>query len=275
MSARRVIFGVLGVLSAGLASAWIAVKPSTDRDWVDDQSRLAVSSFDGSTVTIENIRDFDVTQDPAVEHWDTRTYDLDDVRTVWYVVAPFETDWRGPAHAFLSFGFADGRYLSISVEARREKDEEYSMVGGLMRRFELMYVVGDEADLIGRRVLRQDDETYLYPIRATPERARALLVSMLRTANELAERPRFYGTLRNNCTTAILGHANEVLDQPIRWGPRIMLPGYSDELALRHHLIDTDGTIEQARERFRINDKARRAAGTPDFSARIRVNAPG
>jgi hypothetical protein len=275
MSARRVIFAVLGVLSAGLASAWIAVKPSTDRDWVDDQSRLAVSSFDGSTATIENIRDFDVTQDPAVEHWDTRTYDLDDVRTVWYVVAPFETDWRGPAHAFLSFGFADGRYLSISVEARREKDEEYSMVGGLMRRFELMYVVGDEADLIGRRVLRQDDETYLYPIRATPERARALLVSMLRTANELAERPRFYGTLRNNCTTAILGHANEVLDQPIRWGPRIMLPGYSDELALRHHLIDTDGTIEQARERFRINDKARRAAGTPDFSARIRVNAPG
>lgn len=267
---RRVVLLTLAGIIAAFVAMMILVRPSNDRDWVYEQSRLPIVSFDGDRATIRDVRSFDWSTDPAGERWVDRTYDLAAVRTVWYVVAPFETDWRGPAHSFLSFGFDDGRYLSISVEARRETGEEYSIMGGMLRRFELMYVIGDEADLIARRVLKQDDETYLYPIRATPERARELLVSMLERADRLADTPEFYGTLRHNCTTAVLDHANEVLDEPIRWGPRVLLPGYSDELALRHGLIDTDGTIEQARARFRINDKVRRAAGTPDFSQQIR-----
>ncbi len=37
---------------------------------------------------------------------------------------PFSRRWRGPAHAFVSFGFDDGQYLAISVEARREQGEQ-------------------------------------------------------------------------------------------------------------------------------------------------------
>ena len=63
-------------------------------------------------------------------------------------------DRRGPAHAFVSFGFDDGGYVAISVEARREAGETYSPARGLMKQFEIMYVVGDERDLIGLRVAR-------------------------------------------------------------------------------------------------------------------------
>ncbi len=35
-------------------------------------------------------------------------------------------------------------------------------------------------------------------------------------------------------------------------------------------LIDTDLPFEQARERFRINDRAERFADSPDFSVKIR-----
>jgi len=48
------------------------------------------------------------------------------------------------------------------------------------------------------------------------------------------------------------------------------LPGYADGRALQLGLLDFQGTIEAARERFRINRRAQSAAGADDFSARIR-----
>ena len=56
----------------------------------------------------------------------------------------------------LSFGFEDGTYLAVSVEVRLEEDESYSPVGGLMRQFEIMYVVADERDVIRLRTRHRD-----------------------------------------------------------------------------------------------------------------------
>ena len=264
-----------GLTIAGLgatgARAWFTTRPSHDRDWQEVHARMPRAEFDGPRVTIRDVRAFEWPSGGGepVPRWEDRTYDLAAVSSVWYVLTPFSTDWRGPAHAFLSFGFDDGRYLAISVEARRERGEEYSMRRGLLKGYELTYVIGDERDLIGSRVLHQRDDVFVYPGRATREAARALLVAMLERANALAEQPEFYGTLRRNCTTAILDHVNSLAERPIRYGPRILLPGYSDVVALRHGLLDTDLPIEEARRRFRVDERA--AAGeAADFSRRIR-----
>lgn len=277
MSLRRRLLLVSTLVLAGSILAWSRIEPSADRDWTDVHARAPSITFDGDTFTIEGVRAFTWPADtgaPPTLHWDTRTYSSAGVSGVWYVVAPFDTDWRGPAHAFLSFGFDDGRFLSVSVEARRERGEEYSMVGGMLKRYELIYVLGDERDLIGSRVLRQDDATLLYPVRASREGARALLRDILDRVAELDRRPEWYGTLRNNCTTAILRHADAILDKPIGWGLRVLLPGYSDALALERGLLDTDLPIDDARDTFRINEKVRRWADAPDFSARIRAPDP-
>jgi len=253
-------------------AAWSGIRPSAVRDWAEPHMRAPRARIDGSRVTIRDVRNFEFdSQGPTLLRWDERTYDLDALASVWYIVTPFDTDWRGPAHAFLSFGFDDGRFLAVSIEARREQGEEYSMVRGLLKGFELIYVFGDERDLIGARVLAQQDELYLYPVRATHSAMRGLFLDVLERANALAERPEFYGTLRNNCTTAILDHVNTVLDRPIRWGLRVLLPGYSDALALRHGLLDTELSLEAARDRFHANERIRRFADAPDFSARIRA----
>jgi hypothetical protein len=144
------------------------------------------------------------------------------------------------------------------------------MVRGLLKRYEVIYVIGDERDLIGARVTAQQDELYLYPVRASRAAVRTLFVDVLERANAIADRPEFYGTLRNNCTTAILDHVNTVLDKPIKWGPRVLLPGYSDALALRHGLLETELSLEAARGRFYANERIRRFADAPDFSVRIR-----
>jgi Domain of unknown function (DUF4105) len=267
----RTAFAALAVVGVVGAAGWSAIRPSNDREWAREQGRLAVASFEGNHVTIRNVRNFDwpVEGDPT-ERWTDRTYDLDEIETVWYVLTPFATDWRGPAHAFLSFGFADSQYVSISVEARREVGETYSIRGGLLKRFEITYIIGDERDLIGLRALRQHDDVYVYPIRATREAVRQLFEDMLRSANRLVERPEFYGSLRNNCTTRILRHVNALVEKPIRWQWRVLLPGYSDELAYERGLIDTELPLDSARVRYLVNDRVRAYIDSPDFAARIR-----
>ena len=262
---------VLLPLLAG-AVAWSAVRPSHDRIWVPEHARLPYAEIDGGRVRIHDVRDFRYTREGApVRAYDTRDYDLDRIESVWFVLTPFDREWRGPAHAFLSFGFADSQYIAVSVEARREAGEAYSMVRGVLKRYELAYIIGDERDLIGNRVLTQADDVYLYPVRATPAQARALFTDILTRANALHAAPEFYGTLFNNCTTAILDHVNHIAAEPIRWSPRILLPGYSDALALDLGLIDTDLNLHAARHAFHINPRARTHADSPDFSRRIRL----
>jgi hypothetical protein len=109
-------------------------------------------------------------------------------------------------------------------------------------------------------------------VRATPEQARALFREMLARVNELNEEPEFYGTLRNNCTTNLLDHVNSIATRPIRYSRRIMLPGYSDEVAHERGLLDTDLPLAAARERFMINDRALRHARSGSFSTAIRTS---
>ena len=268
---RRVLTGLSGLVLLTSAIAWASVQPSHGREWIPEQRALPNAVFDGDRVTLSGVRDFRWEAGAATEQaWQTRSYDLADVASVWYILTPFSTDWRGPAHAFLSFGFGDGRYLAISVEARREVGEEYSIVKGMLKRFELMYVIGDEQDLVHLRASR-GDEVYAYPVRATPAQARALLTGMLTRANELHDQPRFYGSLFNNCTTNILRHVNAVAARKIRYGRRVLLPGYSDQLALERGLIDTDLGIDEARQRFRVDGSIPTG---DDYSRRIRGIEP-
>jgi hypothetical protein len=268
---KRTINGVIGIAALSAAIGWTSLGPTNQRSWIEEQRLLPHTTITGDVVHVQHVRNF--RWGPGRETrvaWENRSYQLSRIRTVSYVLTPFSTDWRGPAHAFVSFGFDDGAYVAISIEARREVGEEYSVAGGLLKHFEIVYVVGDERDLIGRRVGSGDD-VYLYPIRASQEQARALFLEMLERANRLREQPEFYGSLFNNCTTNLLAHVNRVAVRRIRYEPRILLPGYSDQLAHARGLIDTSLPLDSARERFRVNERAARFAGAADYSLRIRA----
>jgi len=85
----------------------------------------------------------------------------------------------------------------------------------------------------------------------------------------------FYHSLRANCTTRLVEHVNRVAAVPIRWSWRILLPGYSDALAHRLGLLDTDLSLEEARRRWHVNERARRWIDAEDFSLRIRGKGDG
>lgn len=231
---------------------------------------LARAVFDGNRVHLRNIRNIEYrsTSDYDVRHYDA-TFDLDALDSVWYLVEQFQ-NVKGPAHTMVSFGFRDGRYVAISVEIRKEIGEQFSPVRGLFKQYELMYVVADERDVVRMRANHRHDDVFLYPVQTTPERRRRMFVEMLERANALADAPEFYNTLFSTCTTNIVRHVNTIAPRRVPLSYKVLLPGYSDELAFDLGLIDTDLPLEEARQRFHINERALRFADDPAFSRRIR-----
>lgn len=268
----RIAAGALAIVAVAVVP-FLVRAPSNEREWAADQARLPSITLSEEGVRIAGLRDFRYDANGVRERrYRDETYDLADVRRVWFALAPFANRFRGLAHTFVSFELEEGRFVAVSVEARREADESYSLLGGFLRGFELTYVIGTEEDLLGLRALR-GDELFLYPSVATPEQARALFEDMIARALEKQARPEFYHTLFNNCNTNLRAHVNRATAADLPWGWGIVLPGYSDRLAYDHGLIDTGLDLEAARRRFRVDERARRALaeGADDFSRRIRA----
>jgi uncharacterized protein DUF4105 len=102
---------------------------------------------------------------------------------------------------------------------------------------------------------------------------RHMFVAMLERANQLRLQPEFYNTLTNNCTSNVVRHVNQVAPRRVPGGIKTILPGYTDEVAFRLGLIATDLDLQHARERYQVNDRAKRFINDPAFSFRIRENA--
>jgi uncharacterized protein DUF4105 len=266
---RLVLIAIAGAIAAG-GTVLALRQPSNDRIWAVDQRLLPSAEVDGHVVRVHNVRNFRWGGDSVVRAYEDRVYDLDKLESVWFVLTTFSKSWRGPAHTFVSFGFADSQYVGISVEARREPGEVYGPLPGLFRRFELMYIAADERDLIVKRAVYENDPVYVYPIRAPREKIRQLFVDMLARANELRRTPEFYNTLTNNCTSVLVSHVNQVTPGRIPHGLKTILPGYSDDVALSLGLIDSPLDLEAVRAKYRVNERAKQWERAADFSVRIR-----
>jgi hypothetical protein len=247
--------------------------PSNEGKWSPNQAVLPWAEFKGNLVTVHNIRNtvYRSAEDYDVAHYD-KTFDLDRLDSVDFVMVPLE-EVPGGAHTFLSFGFDNRDYVAISVEVRRAKGEEFSPLRSLTRPYELMYVVGDERDLIQLRSIHWLEDVYMYQAQAPRPQMRALFVDMLERANKLKREPEFYDLVNNNCTTNIVRHVNRVAPGSIPYGYQVLFPAYSDRLAYHLNLIKIDGTFARTRQQARINNLAYVFREHPDFSAKIREHA--
>lgn len=247
-----------------------ALEPSNDREWSPDMARLPYAEFDGDLVTVRNIRncDYRTADDYTVAYYD-KTFDLSKLDAVDFVVVPFLAS-PGLAHVMVSFAFEGDDYLGLSVEIRREKGEKYMPLYGVLRQFELMYVIGDERDLIKQCTDVYLNGVYVYRSNLTWEEGRAMFVDVMRRANQLAVQPEFYNTFTNNCTTNIVRHINGLGTRKLPYNHQVLLPGHFDELLYEKGLIATDVSLAQARLRARVNRLAYVYADSPDYSAKIR-----
>lgn len=258
------------VAAIAMLSGCQSWRPSNDRNWSPDQAVLPYAEINGHIVDMHRIRNckYKTASDYTVRHYD-KQFDLDELDSVDYIVCPF-SDVQGVAHTFLSFGFAGHDYLAVSVEIRKERGEVYRPLTGLLRQFEIMYVVADERDLIGLRTNFRREEVFVYRVRASHQAVRRLFADVMERVNKLHDQPEFYNTLTNNCTTNILRHVNRIASRKVPYGYEVLLPGYSDKLAYDLGLLDTVRSFSETRERARVNELAYVHRNDPEFSVLIR-----
>lgn len=235
-----------------ISSIWLSMPASNDRLWTADQEHFPEIKIKNNMITINNFRhshyrsqtDFDA-------RWKSTSVDLNQLVSVDFLVEHFSVI-EGIAHTFLTFGFEDGNHIAISVEIRKEIGEYYSPVAALFRRYELIYVIGDERDLIGMRTEHRKNPVYLFPIKASKEEIQTLFLSMLDKAHELESQPQYYNTLFNTCATNIVQHLNKNFGLEMGWDMRISFPGHSAELAYELDLINTKKSLKDAKTQFKI-----------------------
>lgn len=269
---KKILFGILAAALLFWITMVLVFRPSVNRDWNIDQAVLPEVTFSGDEVAIKNIRNINYrsTSDFDVRYYD-KTFDLNKLESVWYMVEPFSGYGAGAAHTLLSFGFGGNDYISVSVEIRKEKGEHFSAVQGLLRQYELTYVIADERDVIKLRSNYRKDKVFLYPVQTSKENMRKLFVSMLTRAEKLAKDPEFYNTLASTCTTNIVSHVNEIAPGRIPFSFKVLMPAYSDELAQKIGIIDGSVPLEELRAKYLINERAEKYGDDPLFSTRIRA----
>jgi hypothetical protein len=173
------------------------------------------------------------------------------------------------AHTFLSFRFENAPPVCVSIEARLEKHERFAPVASLFKRYELIYVLGDEPDIVGVRAQHRGEQVYLYPIRVSAEAARRLFLIYAKQINRLADHPEFYHLLSNSCTANIIRNVEEAGQKMPIFEGRFILNGWVDRYLHEVGLVDDSVSFEELRRTARITDKAK-AADDGNFSADIR-----
>jgi hypothetical protein len=268
----RMRWVVLGLFAAVLAW-YAAIPPSNDRPWRTDVAVLSRAEIDGDRVRITNVRDFDYrSRDDFTVRYIDREVSLSHLISLDF----FISYWMpGPvAHTFVSFNFDNAPPVCISIETRPEEGQGFSPIASVFKQYELIYIVGEERDLVRVRTNFRGEEVYLYHIQASANGVRQLFLVYMDRINELAERPEWYHLLKSNCTLNIVRYANAA-GREGRWDFRLLLNGWSDRYLYRAGWLDTSLPFRDLRARSRINDAALAAEDAPDFSERIRAGLPG
>jgi len=251
---------------------WHARRPSNTRDWQADVARLATAEVDGDRLTVRNVRNFRYrSRTDFDERWEERRFDLArlDGLDIFFIY------WGAPliAHTIMSWSFADGQHLAISVETRKKKNQQYSAMAAFFRQYELIYVVADESDVIKLRTNVRGEQVYLYRLRTSRAAARALLLDFLEAMNAVAGKPIWYNALVANCTTVIrerVIHSGGKV--PFSW--RLFANAYLPELLYNRGSFDTSLPFAELKAMSHINGRARAADAGEEFSTVIRSGLP-
>lgn len=261
-----VFTGVLAVLAAGW---FLSLTPNQNRDWAPDVAHGVSAQIDGSKVILTNVRNFDWTSETtARESWETRVVDLDQITGVDL----FSSVWDSPsiAHTLVSFAFADGQQIVFSVEIRKEKGEEFSSLGGFFRRFELVIIAAEEADIVHLRTDLRKETVALYPITLDAPRARQLFLNFVTRANDLAASPEWYNTLTTNCTTLPFQLVKGIApDVKLDW--RVIASGHLADYLYELGVLHPEMPLEAIKARAKLPEFGPRGAGGKEYSRRLRA----
>jgi hypothetical protein len=255
--------------------AYFSLDARQDRDWNPEVSRLLSYEQQGDVVTLHNIRNFDWLPDGRYrQRWESRRFDLNQITGVNIITSY----WMGPeiAHTLVSFDFSNQKPLTFSIEIRKEQDEEFSVIGGFFRQYELNLVASDEKDILYTRSNVRGEQVYFFPVKMPKAQAQALFKEYLHKADELTQKPKWYNTLTSNCTTLVFDMVQAVSQKRLPSDYRLLASGYLPNYLYDLKVLDQGWDLHTWYQRAHVNPRVRQAAqiSSHEYSRLIRQGLP-
>ena len=234
------------VVAAGLLLLALR-RPSADRNWAEDMRILArPAPPTPGEVRMRDVRNWRygagtvLSRDRLDGAWDPG-----EIQEIWLYEQEFDRRGRF-AHTFVVFEFpetyGDRRFLGLSMEARREEGETYSILRGAFRGFEAIHIWATEEDLVTRRVVYAGDPVIRYRLVVSPEARSSIFLRMVEETRLLLDNPRWYNTVTYNCTSSLIRYANESEPGAIPLHYSWVLTGRIDEYLTRLGYLDASST---------------------------------
>jgi hypothetical protein len=263
-------FAVLVAVLAAFLVWWLRLKPRQDRDWDPCVAVLSHAVRNDDAVTIENVRNFEYRSLTDFDaRYDTRTYRLSNLCGLDIIF--FNWGIALMSHPVVVFDFGPDGRVCVSIEARFQRGQRFSLTRGLYRQQELIFLVSDERDAILRRTkYGWHQVAHLYRLAATPDEVRTAFLDYVATVNSLYETPRWYNGLFANCTTSFyrMPHSRCRLD----W--RVLANGRLDHALYHAGRLDRTVPFDELKRSAYLNDVAN-AAPADGFGDHIRRELEG
>jgi hypothetical protein len=258
---KRIKIAALALLTVAVALTLFVMlrSPSLIREWDEDVRVLAGVEWSGtSAVRLTSIRNWSYSRDSigAKSYFDA-SLDSEHIVDLWMYEQELD-DTGLIAHTFLVFEFDERygphRYLGLSVETRRESGEEYSLIGGMLRSFEVTHIWATEQDLVTRRVEYLDYPLVRYRLEIPEEVRSRIFLKFAEETAELAETPRWYNTATNNCTSSLIRYVNESEPTAIPTHYSYVLTGKVDDYLRKLGYLDPDYSLAITRDYLAANE---------------------
>ncbi len=234
-----------------MVACYTLKSPSNDRLWeVGQQKTSSISIDENNRVSIENMRDFDWVLSEGIvlnlnsnsnkkNNYKNFQFDLSNLESMQVAVSHFSAI-NEIAHVFLMFELNNKQKFGFSIEARREKGEKYSLLGGLFGQFELIYLFATEDDLIGLRKSR-DEKLFLYPTKINSQEIQKIFQLIINKTNRIASNPKLYHLFFKNCTTGIVDIVEQVSGHKYPKLIQALMPGNAGKALYEMELIASEG----------------------------------
>ncbi len=212
------LISILWVSVAGGILFYLCLPGPQPDAWQTPWAEAPQCSLEGDILRIRKVRDFHYRSETDYDVvYRDETYNLNELQGVDFA----ECHWDGMTaicHTMLSFSFADGRRLVVSAETRLPIGEEQNAIGGIYKRYGILYVFGTEADIFRLRTNYRHEDLSVYPLRIKPQGARKLLLHYVRLAEEAESEHIPYNTVSDNCSTGLASAFRELVpDMPWRY----------------------------------------------------------
>jgi hypothetical protein len=248
-------FAILLGIAAIFLGWWFRRKPSHDRDWEPSVAVLPRVARAGDVITIENVRNFEYRSlDDFTPRYEARTYHLANIKGVDVIFFVWGDGFSG--HPVLIFDFGPDGRICMSIEARMLKGQKYSVLRGLYRQQEVIFVAADERDVILRRTkYSQGQGAFLYHLKSSAPELTNVFLDYMNMLNQLYESPRWYHVLFTNCTTSFY----KLPSTRVRWDWRVIANARLDRSLYRDGRLDRTLPFKELRRLAYLNDIANTA----------------